>query len=106
MILLSNFFANEFRYFHATNECYKLVFILQWFELQYFAFPMGKINVKEIDFIWFSFLTSLAFIEVYVLAIATCVICFTGKNFTSSYKCSNVELICSACVKRNTMSPQ
>ena len=27
----------------------------------------------------FHFLTSLAFIEVYVLAIATCVICFTGK---------------------------
>ena len=27
----------------------------------------------------FPFLTSLAFIEVYVLAIATCAICFTGK---------------------------
>ena len=34
---------------------------------------------KKLDFIWFSFLTSLAFIEVYVLAIATCVICFIGK---------------------------
>ena len=32
-----------------------------------------------INFIWFSFLTFLAFIEVYVLAIATCAICFTGK---------------------------
>ena len=34
---------------------------------------------KKLDFICFSFLTSLAFIEVYVLAIVTCVICFTGK---------------------------
>ena len=33
----------------------------------------GKITI------WFSFLAFLAFIEVYVLAIATCVICFIGK---------------------------
>ena len=34
---------------------------------------------KNFHLIWFSFLTSLTFIEVYVLAIVTCVICFTGK---------------------------
>ena len=42
-------------------------------------FLVERLPRKKLDFIWFPFLTSLAIIEVYVLAIATCVICFTGK---------------------------
>ena len=49
--------------------------------MKYDTLPFLEENLprKELDFIWFSFLTSLAFIEVYVLTIATCVMCFTGK---------------------------
>ena len=42
-------------------------------------FLMERLPRKKFDFIWFSFLTSLAFIGVYVLAIATGAICFTAK---------------------------
>ena len=55
---------------------------LSYSGMKYDTLPFleGKITAKKkLDFIWFSFLTSLAFIEVYVLAIATSVICFTGK---------------------------
>ena len=31
---------------------------------------------RKLDFIWFSFLTSLSFIEVYVLVIVMCVLCY------------------------------
>ena len=57
------------------------------------------------DFIWFSFLTSLAFIQIYVVAIATRAICFTGKNLASPYKCCKVELIFIACVKKKRFVP-
>ena len=75
MILLPNFLAKEFRYFHATNEYFIRVFILQWYEYDTSPFFGERLPRKKIDFIWFSFLTSLALIEVYVLAIATSVIC-------------------------------
>ena len=41
---------------------------------------------KKLDFIWFSFLTSLSFIEVY-----DCEVCylFHGENLASPYECSN-----------------
>ena len=67
------------------------------------SFLVKRLPRSNFDFIWFSFLTSLAFIQVYVLAIATCAICFTGK-ISSPYKCSK-ELICSACVKRKRFVP-
>ena len=51
-------------------------------------------DYRERNLISFSF---LHVIEVYVMAIATCVICFSGKI---SRVHTSVELICSVCVKR------
>ena len=80
MILLPNLIANaEFRYFDATYEYFILMFILQRMKYDTLPFLWERLPRKKLDFIRFSFLMSLAFIEVYVLAIATCVICFTGK---------------------------
>ena len=42
-------------------------------------FLVESLPQKNFHFIWAFFLTFLAFIEVYVLAIATYAICFTGK---------------------------
>ena len=53
-------------------------------------FLVEELLGKKLDFICFSFLTSLAFIEVHVLAIATCAMCFTGKIFRVHKKCGNV----------------
>ena len=78
-MILPNFVANEFRYFHATNEYFKLVFILQWYEIRYFAFPWGKITAKETLFHQFGFLFNVSRFHRSILAIATCVICFTRK---------------------------
>ena len=58
------------------------------------------------DFIWFSFLMSLAFIQIYI-RLGDCDVCnlFYGKNLASTYKCSKVELIFSACIKRKRFVP-
>ena len=53
---------------------------------------------KLISF-WLSFLTSLTFFEVYVLAIVTCCL-FHRENLASPYSYSDLELNCSACVKK------
>ena len=60
---------------------------------------------KKLDFIWFSFLTSLAFIEASI-CFSDCDMCylFHMKKFREFIKCSNVELICSACVKKKHFS--
>ena len=42
-------------------------------------FLVERLPQEKQDFIWLSFSMSLAFIEVYVLVIVTCFICFTGK---------------------------
>ena len=49
-------------------------------------FHMERLLQKKLDFIWFSFLMPHAFVDIYVLMIATCVICITGKIFASPYK--------------------
>ena len=89
MILLPNFLANKFRYFDATNGYFFVFFFsnifylcLSYRSMKYDTLPFHgeRLLQKKFDYIWFSFLTSLAFIEVYFLAmIAICVICFTGK---------------------------
>ena len=58
-----------------------LYLCLSYSGMKYDTLPLlgERLPRKKLDFIWFSFLTSLALIEVYVLAIATSVICFTGK---------------------------
>ena len=53
-------------------------------------------DYRERNLISFSF---LHMIEVYVFAIATCYL-IHSENLGSSYKYSNVWLICSSCVKR------
>ena len=70
-------------------------------------FLVERLPRNNFDFIWFSFLTSLAFIQVYIwrLLRSVCYM-FYGKNHASPYKCSKVELICSACVRRKTVNPR
>ena len=63
---------------------------------------MERLPREKLDFICFGVLTSLAFIEVCVLAIATCCL-FHRENFVSPYECSNVELIYHVCVMRKQM---
>ena len=54
----------------------------------------------------FPFLMTLVFIQIYVFAIATCVICFTQscESIHSTYSVY-VELICSTCIRRKCFVP-
>ena len=65
----------------VTQQMNILYLCLSYSGMKYDTLPFlgERLLRKKLDFIWFLFLTSLAFIEVYVLAIAMCVICFTGK---------------------------
>ena len=58
-----------------------LYFCLSYSGMKYDTFPFfgEKLPRKKLVLIWFPFLTSLAFIEVYVLAILTFVICFKAR---------------------------
>ena len=64
-----------------TQQMNILYLCLSYSGVKYDALPFlgERLPQKKLDCIWFSFLTSLAFIEVYVLVIATCVIRFRGK---------------------------
>ena len=101
MILLPNFLANEFRYsVYATNEYFILVFILQRYEKLYFAFPCEKITAKETLF-HLGYISNVSRFH-RLIYFGDCDVCylFHRENLESSYKCSNVELICSACVEK------
>ena len=58
-----------------------LYFCLLYSGMKYDTSPFleERLPRKKLDFIWFSFLTSLALIKVYVLVTVTSVICFTEK---------------------------
>ena len=76
MILLPHFLVNEFR------DSFKQQINISYRGMKSYTSPCGKLVTAKyncsLDFIWFPF-KPLAFIEVYVLAIATCASCFTGK---------------------------
>lgn len=74
--------ANEFRDFYATYRYFIVAFIILRYPIWYLAFPWAAVRPprKKPDFIWFSFLTSFAFIKAYVLAVVTSSISFTGKT--------------------------
>ena len=71
MILLPHFLANEFR------DSFKQQMDISYRGMKSYTSPCGKLVTAKyncsLDFIWFLF-KRLAFIEVYVLAIATCAI--------------------------------
>ena len=66
---------------------------------------MKRLPRSNFDFIWLSFLNVSRFHP--SIRFGDCDVCylFYGENLASPYKCSKVELICSACVKRKTLCP-
>ena len=81
MILLPNFIENKFRYFYTKLNTLYLCLSYSGMKYDTSPFYVERLARKKLDFICFSLLTSLAFIEVYVLVFATCIICGKSREF-------------------------
>ena len=96
MILLPNFLANEFRdsFKQQMNILYRGMKIHR-----------GKVTAKQFLF-HLIFLFNVSRFHPNI-RFGDCDVCylFYGKNLASPYKCSKVELICSAWVKRKRFVP-
>ena len=101
MILLPNFLGNEFR------DCNRLIFytyVYRDMKNGTSPFLVEWLPRNNFDFIWFSYLTSLTFIQVYIWRLRRVLSVLRG-NLARPHKRSKVELIYRACVKRKHFIP-
>ena len=79
-MILPNSVANEFRgSFRQQINILCLCLSYRGMKNDTSPFLVERLTRKKLEFIWFPFLTSLMFIEVHFLAIATSIICFTAN---------------------------